>query len=766
MSRGTDFLMFVTAKLKQRIGEVKTAIEDVQKDIEGMNEYYWDNYTEMDQYGYENYDNQQALLAQVKAKQESQSFRRRLKKMLDSPFFGSVDFIYDGEDEAERFYIGIANFSESRGGVPLIYDWRAPVSGLFYDFDKGAASYEAPGGTMNGKISSKWQYKIRGGQMIYEVESDTKIDDDILKQELASGGDAQLKNIVRTIQKEQNAIIRNTKDRILVIQGVAGSGKTSVALHRIAYLLYHDREHLSSSDILVLTPNGAFSDYISHVLPELGEENIQEMSFDVFAYHELSGIVSDCEDRCGYMERQMRLGSMGAEAAGESRRGGAQREGQEHPGAAGAQRDGQMYTDTDSARKRFLWKQSRSFTTALEGFLAGLEDRLVDFKDVEYRGMEMTEQELLKLFYYKFPDVPLLSRMDEVYDYFADAYETLKGCTLEEEDAQKLRARFLRMYVTTDVYVIYNWFLGENGWPVLPDVPPEKRVLDYEDVYPLLYLKYRLYQPGKRRKIKHLVIDEMQDYSWLQYVILERLFSCSMTILGDRAQTLDVCQQDVTRFLPKIFGRGVKMLELNKSYRNTAEISEYAARLTGVQEQEYLRRHGRPVEERAFGTMEEALQAVCQEVRYAAASGERSNGTEISGDRTGSTEISEEHTDSTEISGECTDGTGISGNRTGSTENAMCVYETVAVLTMTEREALEAYTYLKERCADVSYIDRDSTSFRKGITVTTFYMAKGLEFDQVFVVGGDRSNAYYKQFQYICATRALHELSVFSVEKT
>ncbi len=727
MSRGTDFLTFVTSKLKQRIGEVQAAIEDVRKDIEGMNEYYWDNYTEMDQYGYENYDNQQALLAQVKAKQESQSYRRRLGKMLDSPFFGSVDFIYDGEDEAERFYIGIASFSESRGSVPLIYDWRAPVSGLFYDFDKGAASYEAPGGTMDGEISSKWQYKIRGGRMVYEVESDTKIDDDILKQELALGGDAQLKNIVRTIQKEQNAIIRNTKDRILVIQGVAGSGKTSVALHRIAYLLYHDREHLSSSDILVLTPNGAFSDYISHVLPELGEENIQEMSFDVFAYHELSGIVADCEDRCGYLERQIRLGSMESKAAGASRRGGVQADGQEHMSAVAdgqeygaqtdgqrhmsavsAQADGQEHTDTVGAQERYRWKQSRSFTAALEGFLADLEDRLVDFKDVEYRGMEMTEPKLLKLFYCKFPDVPLLSRMDEVYDYFVDEYETLKDCTLEEEDAQKLRARFLRMYVTTDVYVIYNWFLAENGWPVLPDVPPEKRVLDYEDVYPMLYLKYRLYQPGKRRKIKHLVIDEMQDYSWLQYVILERLFSCSMTILGDRAQTLDVCQQNVTRFLPKIFGRDVKTIELNKSYRNTAEIAEYASRLAGVQEQEYLRRHGRPVEERTFGTVEEALQAVCQEVRY--------------------------------------------------------VYETVAVLTMTEREALEAHTYLKVCCADVSYIDRDSTSFRKGITVTTFYMAKGLEFDQVFVVGGDRSSAYYKQFQYICATRALHELSVFSVE--
>ena len=147
-------------------------------------------------------------------------------------------------------------------------------------------------GEIHGEVASKWQYKIRNGKMIYEFESDVKIDDEILKAELGSNGEVQLKNIIRTIQKEQNAIIRNTKDRIMVIQGAAGSGKTSVALHRIAYLLYHDRQNLKSSNILILSPNGVFSDYISHILPELGEENIKEMSFDLFAYKQLRDTVS------------------------------------------------------------------------------------------------------------------------------------------------------------------------------------------------------------------------------------------------------------------------------------------------------------------------------------------------------------------------------------------------------------------------------------------------------------------------------------------
>src|SRR5699024_213534 len=227
----TDFLREITEKLNKKLETIEASLVEGQKDIERMHDYYWENYTEMDQYGYENYYNQQALLGQVNANQELILLRRRIRKMQKSPFFGRVDFCYDGEGDPETFYIGIGNFAERAGMTPLIYDWRAPVSGLFYDYDKGPASYEAPSGVISGDIEAKWQYKIRGGKMVYGFESDVKIDDEILKQELGSSGDAQLKSIVRTIQKEQNEIIRNTKDRILVIQGAAGSGKTSIALH-------------------------------------------------------------------------------------------------------------------------------------------------------------------------------------------------------------------------------------------------------------------------------------------------------------------------------------------------------------------------------------------------------------------------------------------------------------------------------------------------------------------------------------------------------
>lgn len=666
-----QFLKEITDCLQQKIKELDEDLSAGQQEIKNMHEYYWENYTEMDEYGYENYDNQQALLHQVHANEEKLSKRKRLTKMLESPFFGRVDFRYDGEEESETFYIGIGNFAPRAGMRPLIYDWRAPVSGLFYDYDRGPAAYDAPGGRMEGEITSKWQYKIKNGHMIYSFESDTKIDDEILKQELGSGGDVQLKNIVRTIQKEQNAIIRNTEDRILAIQGAAGSGKTSVALHRIAYLLYHDRENLKAANILILSPNNAFSDYISHILPELGEEHIQEMSFDLFAYKELKEVANDCEDRYDYLEKKMKFQDSEWEI-------------------------------------RFKEKQSASFIGQMEGFLAMLEEDLVNIRSFTFKGFHKTEEEIIHLFYYKFQTVPLLARMDAVMEYLIDEYETLRGKNISEEDMEALRETFQKMYVTTDLYEIYGWLLKDCGYPELSNAEYERRKLEYEDVFPMLYLKYRLKGSRKHKNIKHLVIDEMQDYSYLQYSILSMLFHCRMTILGDRAQTMDSECQDVTKFLPKIFGRKIRKIVMNKSYRNTLEIAEYAERIRGGEGLELFQRHGKEVEEFHGLSMEEMLENIEKQVKSA---------------------------------------------------NAQ--YETAAVITMNESDAYDIYRLLKNCQLPVSYMDRDTSVFKKGMTVTTFYLAKGLEFDQVFAVLGRETNPLYKQAKYISATRALHELYVY-----
>ena len=678
IKNGREYLQYVLKCLNDRLAQADAAILEGEKEIEDMHEYYWENYTEMDQYGYEDYDNQQALFRQMNANEEQFRLRKRFKKMQDSPFFGRVDFRYDGDEEAETFYIGIGNLSESAGSLPLVYDWRAPVSGLFYDYDKGPASYEAPSGIFEGEVTSKWQYKIRKGKMLYEFESDVKIDDEILGAELGSNGEVQLKNIVRTIQKEQNEIIRNTKDRIMVIQGAAGSGKTSVALHRIAYLLYHDRENLKSSNVLILSPNGVFADYISHILPELGEENIREMSFDLFAYRELKDIVGDCEDRYDQIEHTVL-----------------------NPKIQNICRE----------------KQSPEFVSKLDGFVLRLEDELMNFRDVEYRGCTLSEKEIIDLFYFKFLDVPLLSRMHSVAEYFIDQVETLRDRDLSDEEREEVMECFRSMYETRDCYVLYSRFLEKEGYRPLPHCQIEKRRLRYEDVYPVLYLKYTLYQCRNHHGIKHVVVDEMQDYSWIQYLLIHKMFPCRMTILGDKAQTMEDETQDVLKFLPKIFGKDIRKIVMNRSYRNTMEVAKYANHLTGIEDMELFERHGEPVDERTFSSTEEALESVLEKWL-----------------------------------------------------NRREEFETEALIFLTEREAEHAFLYIEKRLKEIApeaenqlcYMNRDSQSFKKGLTVTTFYLAKGLEFDQVFgIFEENRESGLQCQAKYITVTRALHELHMY-----
>ena len=362
----------------------------------------------------------------------------------------------------------------------------------------------------------------------------------------------------------------------------------------------------------------------------------------------------------------------------------------------------------DADQKRYEWKQSVEYVQAIEGFLIELEDRLVDFEDVEFKGIRKSAGEIMEFFYEKYTGTLLLDRMGAVMEYFIDEVETLRGRSLNDEEQEIIYRKFMNMYVTRDICQIYNWFLEDYGFPALPDMPPERRVLEYEDVYPILYLKYSLTAAGQRKNIRHLVIDEMQDYTYLQYVLFAKMFSCNMTILGDKAQTIGGKQQDVLTFLPKIFGKKVKRIVMNKSYRNTSEIAEYAKTTGGSKDIQYVARHGKAVERQTIKTLEKT----CKEI-------------------SGKMKLGEEE------------------------------YETAAILTMTEKEAEHIYEIMHKLSAEAHYINRDSAQFKKGLTVTTYYLAKGLEFDQVFIVGGDRNNKMYQGYQYICATRALHELYVY-----
>ena len=352
--------------------------------------------------------------------------------------------------------------------------------------------------------------------------------------------------------------------------------------------------------------------------------------------------------------------------------------------------------------------------------MLGMEDDLMNFKDVEYKGCILKEKEIIDLFYFKFLDIPLLSRMEAVAEYFIDQVETLRDRDLADEEKEELTERFQRMYETRDCYILYSRFLEQEGYKALPRLPLEKRKLRYEDVYPILYLKYALFRCKGHHGIKHVVVDEMQDYSWIQFVLLKKLFPCKMTILGDKAQTMEEQQQDVLKFLPKIFGRDIRKIVMNRSYRNTMEIAQYANRLTGVSDIELFDRHGDAVEEMQFKNLHTALDRVLEKW-----------------------------------------------------EQKREDYETEALVLFTEREAEHAFLYLEEKLRtldpdgeyQLTYMNRDSQNFKKGLTVTTFYLAKGLEFDQVFgVFHAEDNSGLAAQARYITATRALHELHMYDVE--
>lgn len=257
-------------KLAAAVAQVDVNVNNYSKELKEQKEYLYENKTGMDHA--EKVSVRQSIYQVALTGESAVAKKKRLRKLLQSPYFGRLDFTEQDSGEELPLYIGIHSYFDEEERQNLVHDWRAPVSSMFYDFELGEANFEAPGGEVKGFINRKRQFRIREGRMEYMLENAQHVHDDILQKELSKASDDKMKNIVATIQRDQNAIIRNEEARTLIIQGVAGSGKTSIALHRIAFLLYRFKEEISSKDILILSPNKVFADYISNVLPELGED--------------------------------------------------------------------------------------------------------------------------------------------------------------------------------------------------------------------------------------------------------------------------------------------------------------------------------------------------------------------------------------------------------------------------------------------------------------------------------------------------------------
>lgn len=592
--------------------------------------------------------------------------RRKLVKLSESPYFGRIDFIRNGTAQRLPIYIGIHNFIPREPGSYPIYDWRAPVSSMFYDFEMGEASYDTPRGTVKGNIDLRRQFRIRHGKMEYMLENAMNIQDDVLQKELSHSSDDKMKNIVATIQRDQNAIIRNESSAVLIIQGVAGSGKTSIAIHRIAFLLYRFKEDIRSSDILIISPNKVFADYISNVLPELGEANIPGLGMDELA-----------ED---LLDHKFRFQTFIQ----------------------------QVFATINNKEKAFLdrlqFKSTPEFVGALNRYFIYLENHWLVAADIRVGRVTVPAafvQEKFKALH----RVPLLNRMPQVAQEVQQFVRAVVARKLTVHEKEQIHQSLSGTSGNVNALDLYRHFYRWMGRGDLFHMPGNG--LEYADVFPLIYCKIRLEGMQPYQHVKHLVVDEMQDYTPVQYAVLSYLFPCKKTILGDASQAVNPYSSSAAE-IEKIFPQA-DVVKLTKSYRSTWEITHFALKVKANPELQAMERPGPEPEVSSFAKPEEeeaALRLLAERFR--------------------------------------------SSN-----------HQMMAILCKTPRQAKAIHSLLD--APDVYLLTEESTHFKEGIVIATIPLAKGLEFDEVIVPFASAENYQSesdRNLLYVACTRAMHRLTV------
>jgi DNA helicase-2/ATP-dependent DNA helicase PcrA len=711
-----EYLKNILKELKKESENIKQVTEQEKEFITETQKYMHDKVYEMDPQ--EIRANRQILENMVDSAYNLLAKNKRLEKMINSPYFGRISFLFDDKKSAEgikrgspmdgngnfQIYIGVHSFIINLKN--LIYDWRSPIASMFYDYETGRAQYTAPKGIMAGEINLKRQYKINGGTMEYMFESDIKIDDEILQEQLGKSSSEKMKNIVATIQKEQNAIIRDEKSDILIIQGVAGSGKTSIALHRVAYLLYLLKDKIYSENMMIISPNKVFSDYISNVLPELGEEQILQMTFDDIAEHEL-------DEYCEYQNCHGQISEL-------------------------------LENCDQSLTERIAFKSTGGFLDKMNEYIDYIEQTHFIPETFSYIQDENGSYEMGRVFevsehylqgrFVAYKRFPALKRLDmiieEIIDKLMDFYDIkqtkIKKIQLrnkiysmfrDSKDIMKLYGDMYKYIKAENMYMpkkvkINRTIKTQKGEKVQK---VERYLISYDDIAPLLYLKSMVFGVDSFLYVRHLLIDEMQDYSPVHYAFFNKLFVCKKTILGDVNQLVNpYCQGSSQEKISAIYERMPKTkvtnMTLLKSYRSTAEITEFAKKVIKNDKLQLVERHG-----------EEPLIIKCENPE-----------------------------DEAEKIIALTK------------ENSKKGFKSTGIICKTDKQAENLYNALKSKPEfEITLLTAKSEKFDNRLAVTTAYLAKGLEFDCVILPGADKNN--YKneidrQMLYIGITRALHSL--------
>ena len=668
---------------------------------------------------------------------------KQLYRLKNSPYFGRIDFHEDGEKTKDRIYIGVASLMDEHDEEFLIYDWRAPISSLYYDYSPGRAAYNTPSGMIEGTMELKRQFIIKEAQLKGMFDTGVTIGDSMLQEVLGGNANTQMKSIVATIQKEQNHIIRNERSKYLIVQGVAGSGKTSAALQRVAYLLYRYRNTLSSDNIMLFSPNPLFNSYVATVLPELGEENMEQTTYQQYLISRL-GRQFNVEDPFSQMEYTLT-----------------------------AMREEGYETRMNAIR----YKSSMEYKELIDQYVTDLSEQGLIFKNITFRGRNIfSAEDISKIFYSLDPSISIPNRMKltserllkviskqeqmerredwvlaeaELLDRadYMDAFrrvqkeqermeETFDDAEREERILAKeivskyfkpikravKRFRFLDMKaVYLQLFKLKETFDLPEGWAAICDDTIRQlnaNSFHYEDATPYLYLQDQLEGRKSNTVIRHLFIDEAQDYSPFQFEFLKQLFPhCKMTILGDVNQAIYAHTINAPTLLATEMD-GMEKIVLTRSYRSTKQIVDFTKELiTGGDMIEPFNRDG---EKPVF------------------------------------TETDDIHSLHVNVEA-CVNRLKASG------------HGTIAVICKTMEESKEAYDKLNKKL-DIRLMDQNTNSYEKGTVILPAYLAKGIEFDAVIIFNASKEQygrEYERKLFYTACTRAMHELHLFSTgEKT
>ena len=561
-------LELTTKLLRSQISSMAQDLYDSEEKQQEFKKFVWDTHSELDPTEMKSImsDNDLEInLLEMKA-----NHYKKLYKIQNNPYFAKI--VFESDEGIQEIYIGLTYLEKNNENV--IYDWRSPIASIFYDYESGKCSYEAPGGIINGYLHNKRQFTIENSKIIRVFDSKINVQDELLQEVLASKTDEYMKNIVNTIQTEQNAIIRNIKDKNLIVQGIAGSGKTSVALHRIAFLLYKIK-NLTSDKVLIFAPNKVFSEYISNVLPELGEENTKETTFSDFLETYITEY-KQVETFTSFIER--------------------------------------YYKHEESDIELVKIKQSNEIIPILESYINNLAKRARFTDDILNHDLYIEKEKLNYYLKERYSSIPLFERIDEIATKISEM--EFRGNKSKQKQIRKWLREILNIpldykklykdFYTSPEFI--NYYKKEISSSYLNKL--DEKQISFEDACLFVYMKSLLSFLGNDYLIEQTIIDEAQDYNIIQYILLKKILKKSkFTLLGDINQTINpYYQYKSLEDLKQVFNEGSNYIELTKTYRSSPEIIEHANKILGLKLVSAIRRDIKiPVEFRMEDNLKEQL---------------------------------------------------------------------------------------------------------------------------------------------------------------